>query len=161
MWNRILKGEYLNSSAYVMGFLLFLAVFQLRALFLQFESGFQLFVHEPTRVLFSWDMFATRTERCMMEWDPPLQRTPVGPLTDLRQLSVPIEWDVIYDSMQDYEYVGRMGCAFESGQRARGSLGESSEKAPIPVTHSVNKIRVKIHCFGPDGNETHREFYCS
>lgn len=159
MWNRILKGEFLNSPAYVVGFLLFLMAFQLRALALQFQSGFQLFGHEPTRVLFSWDMFATRTERCTMEWDPPLQRTPVGPLNDLRQLSVPFEWDVIYDSVQDYEYVGRMGCAFESGQYA--FMGEPSEKAPVPIAHLVNKIQVKIHCFGPDGKETYREFYCS
>ncbi|MEO5969886.1 MAG: hypothetical protein ABIQ95_08160 [Bdellovibrionia bacterium] len=141
MWNRILRGEIFNAPGYVVALLGFLIVLQLRALFQQFESGFRPFAHDPVRVAFSWDMFATRTERCLMEWDPPLESTPIGTLSGLKQLSLPFEWDLIYDSLEQYQYVGQMGCAFES--------------------KASNKIRVRIQCFAPEGEKIYREFYCS
>ena len=141
MWNKIVKGGLFNSPIYVVTLLVFLTAFQLWALVLQFEGGFRPFQHEPTRVPFSWDMFATLTERCLMEWDPPLQMTPIGVLTGLQQLGHWLEWDVIYDSLQGYVEAGQIGCSFEEGG-------------------GVNKTRVKLRCFRPDGNEIHREFYC-
>jgi hypothetical protein len=151
MSNRILNKEWLNAPGYVAAFLVILAAFQFRALFHQFQMGFLPFLHEPTRVPFSWDMFATRTERCLLEWDPPLSSTPIGALKGLRQFSKPVEWDVVYDSIQDYEFVGRIGCSFELENRPENSTSQTSG----------NKRGYKIQCFSPDGNETYREFNCS
>jgi hypothetical protein len=136
-----LKVDVFDSPLYVMVFLLLLVGGQIRAFYHQFELGFRPFIHEPVRVPFSWDMFAVKSERCLLSWDPPLKATPIGVLKELKQFSAPFEWDVIYDSPESYQLAGQTGCSFDSGLRS-------------------STIKFRIRCFNLAGIEVEHEFPC-
>jgi hypothetical protein len=72
----------------------------------QWREGFRPFVAPAKRVAFSWDMFAVRVERCTIKFDPPIaigDRT----LTSYASMRAPLEWDVVWDRVSDYETVAR------------------------------------------------------
>lgn len=100
-----------RNPLYVAGFVLVLALVQGRALAQQYVSGYRPFGHPPSRVAFSWDMFATAITRCDVEWSPPLQ---VGDRTvgHLRDSGRTFEWDPVYDSVEGYTGAAHYGCAF-------------------------------------------------
>ena len=97
--------------AYVAAFLLFLVTPQAVALALQFHRGFRPFVHPPSRVALSWDMFAIEISRCDLRWNPPLDV--VGhPLPSLRSAGQPLEWDPVFNNVEQYAAAGRYGCDY-------------------------------------------------
>jgi hypothetical protein len=95
----------------VLGFLAGLIAIQVTAMATQFRHGFVPFKVAPTRVPFSWDMFAIPIERCGIEWDPGL---PIGNGTvpSLRSLAPALEWDPVYNVVADYLAVARFSCVF-------------------------------------------------
>jgi hypothetical protein len=89
-------------------FLCALVGVQLIAMARQFRAGFLPLMAAPTRVPFSWDMFAIPIERCDMRWEPALP-IGVGPTT-LRSLAPALEWDPIYNEVADYLRVAHLTC---------------------------------------------------
>jgi hypothetical protein len=114
-----------------------LAVVQISALSWQFVDGFGLFLNEPRRVPFSWDMFSNPVERCTLNWLPALH-VENQTLAKLRDLTLPIEWDVVYDSIDDYKAIGAYMCAH----------------------HAAAPTRVNFHCYLHNGSELRDEFSC-
>jgi len=102
----------------------------------QFALGFRPLGPAPTRVPLSWDMFATRIERCRLGWTPPLP-TAQGRLSTLRDLSPRLEWDVVGDRMEQYEFWGRKLC------------GEA-----------LQSTQVDMRCVRQDGSWEERRFDC-
>ncbi|MBI3295752.1 MAG: hypothetical protein HYZ71_13585 [Deltaproteobacteria bacterium] len=131
--------KFLASPVYVAVLVGGLVVLQLNSTRLQFERGFRLFGAPPGRVAFSWDMFATRVERCQLSWDPPVA-TELGEFSSLRRFGTSLEWDIIYDTARDYHAVGQLVCRLRSSPEARH--------------------RVKFHCFSPDGTHAEEEVPC-
>ncbi len=127
-----------NSPFYLVGFLLLVGVPQLFAIIFQFKMGFSPFVHDPVRVPFSWDMFSNRVERCGVTWDPPLQG-PLGALSSLRQFGTTMEFDIIYDHIDQYRGVAQWLCGM--GGPHNGS-------------------RIRLRCFVPKGTEIDDELAC-
>jgi hypothetical protein len=125
-----------RSPAYVLSFVLFISVFQVIPFGVQFVHGFRPFGREPIRVPFSWDMFATRVERCSIKWDPPI-RGPGSGFSSLRQLGTLLEWDDIEDHIEDYRHIARWVCFVGS-----------------------KTTRIRLHCFLPTGIETDDEIKC-
>lgn len=75
----------------------------------QFVLGFRPFVSTPQRVPLSWDMFAIDITRCSIAWTPPLNidgRT----VRSLHDLSAPFEWDVVYNTREQYRSVAKYAC---------------------------------------------------
>ena len=94
---------------FVAFFLTAMAVVQIRAMLGQFQRGFVPFRTPPSRVPFSWDMFAIPIARCDVEWTPAL---PVrGGLHHLRELGAPVEWDPIYNVPEGYFAAAVAGCS--------------------------------------------------
>ena len=93
------------------GFVTAIVLLQAAAIARQFQLGFIPFVTVPTRVPFSWDMFSIPIERCGIAWEPELQlgerRVPT-----LRSLAPALEWDPVYNTVQDYLAAARFGCNF-------------------------------------------------
>jgi len=81
-------------------------------------------------------MFATRIERCRLGWTPPLP-TAQGRLSTLRDLSPRLEWDVVGDRMEQYEFWGRKLC------------GEA-----------LQSTQVDMRCVRQDGSWEERRFDC-
>jgi hypothetical protein len=100
-----------RNPAYVAAFLAALALPQAAALVMQIHIGFRPFAHAPVRVPLSWDMFATAISRCDVRWEPPLN---IGghPVGSIHQTGQPLEWDPVYDRVEDYVVAARMGCAY-------------------------------------------------
>jgi hypothetical protein len=100
-----------RNPLYVAGFVLVLALAQGRALLQQYVSGYRPFGHAPSRVAFSWDMFATAITRCDVQWSPPLH---IGDRTvaRLRDAGRTLEWDPVYDSVDGYMSAAHYGCTF-------------------------------------------------
>jgi hypothetical protein len=73
----------------------------------QFAGGFRPFGTAPGRVTLSWDMFATRIERCGINWNPPLP----GGVAELNQKSRVIEWQAVADTRARYERIAAWACA--------------------------------------------------
>jgi hypothetical protein len=130
-----------SSRAHRRGILIFivlLTLVQLTAIGLQFARGFRPFRRPPSRVPFSWDMFANPLERCQLIWTPPLH-TPGVPLASLRQAGLRWEWDIIFDRVSAYEFFARAVCR---------QWGDRSAVA-------------ELNCFLPDGTEEYRAFPCA
>jgi hypothetical protein len=104
-------GRLDRSATYVAGFLSVLAASQLVALGEQARRGYRPFVHAPVRVPLSWDMFATAIARCDVQWDPPLL-VDGRRLGRLREAGQPLEWDPVYDHVEDYAAAAQGGCAY-------------------------------------------------
>ncbi len=132
------KRSFFRSPQYVFGFLLLLVVPQLIAITSEFREGFRPFKHEPVRVPFSWDMFSNRVERCALEWSPPL-KGPEGALASLKQFGTTLEWDVIYDHVDNYRAMGLWLC---------GMGGPN------------NGSHVRLKCFLPQGTRIEDDIAC-
>jgi hypothetical protein len=82
----------------------------MRAIGGQLEAGYRPFTHVPIRVALSWDMFSTAITRCDVHWDPPVVVRGTR-LASLREAGTALEWDPVYDRMQDYVMAARVGCS--------------------------------------------------
>jgi hypothetical protein len=127
-----------TSPRLVLIFILFLFVPQAVQFSRQFVNGYMPFLREPNPTFFSWDMFANRVERCVLEWNPPLDFPNHPQTTSLLQLAPKLEWGITYNHVADYEW-------------ARGWLCWRSQK----------KARVGLNCFLPIGIEIKNELDCS
>lgn len=76
----------------------------------QVRSGYRPLVTSPTRVSYSWDMFATPVERCAVRWDPPL-RVDGQAVSEMNDRSPPIEFGTVYDTREDYRGFALDACA--------------------------------------------------
>ena len=94
-----------------LAFMLAVGAIQVTAFGRQFELGFVPFRSVPTRVPFSWDMFTIPIERCGIEWEPALPLTPAG-VPSLRSVAPALEWDPVYNTVQDYLAAAHFGCKF-------------------------------------------------
>ena len=94
-------------------FLTLLAVPQVVALGEQVALGFRPFGHEPRRVPLSWDMFSVPIARCDVRWTPPLNMDGHS-VARLRDTGTALEWDPVYDRVEDYTLAARYGCEFAS-----------------------------------------------
>lgn len=118
----------------VIGTLVFI---QVRAQLKQYESGFRPMKQEPTRVAFSWDMFAIRIERCAITFSPPLRsRDGERTVRSFSDLSPLIEWNPVYNQTSHYAGFAQRLC---------------SQYSPPD-----EEIRVRLVCFDPTAS---RHFY--
>ena len=88
-----------------------LVVLQLGAQVVQFRRGFRPALRSPTRVAYSWDMFAVAIDRCSVDWDPPLAIEGQS-ISSWQARTYPIEFDCVYDEVSSYEAAAGVGCAF-------------------------------------------------
>ena len=94
----------------VLRFVVPLAALQLLALGAQFALGFRPFRTAPTRVPFSWDMFAVPIERCDLRFSPPIRRE--GKVIEsLRAAGPPFEWDYVQNRVATYRAIAGEVCA--------------------------------------------------
>jgi hypothetical protein len=80
----------------------------------QWREGFRPLGRPAHRVAFSWDMFAVETERCAIRFDPKLS---IGgrSFPTYASMRPPIEWDVVWDDVADYELAARqLACQHRS-----------------------------------------------
>jgi hypothetical protein len=112
------------------------ALLQLSMLTRQFVLGFWPLRHDPQRVSFSWDMFATTVVRCDLRWDSPVV---LGGrhLSALSDLNAPIEWNVIFDTLESYRLFAATSCSL----------------SPAPQS-------VDLHCFLPNGTVRRERHVC-
>jgi len=99
------------------------------ALVLQFKGGFVPFVHAPTRVPYSWDMFSIKIDRCVVAWDPPLS-------IEGRRVA---SW---HDRMPDLEFDGVFNNGFYYAAAAQAACAYRTD-APTAAT---------VTCFTGDGS---------
>jgi hypothetical protein len=125
-----------RNPAYVATFLAALVLPQAAALVAQLHSGYRPFGHAPVRVPLSWDMFATAISRCDVRWQPPID---VGGrlVSSIQQTGQPLEWDPVYDRVEDYVVAARMGC-----------------------THAPPHAVATLQCFTSDGRTVRDAFLC-
>ncbi len=102
----------------------------------QFYLGFVPMRTEPQRVPLSWDMFATRVERCNLRWDPPV-RIEHTLWRDFSELHAPLEWQVIFDRTATYRTFARETCRYTK----------------VPT-------RILLHCHLPNGTQTDETLAC-
>jgi hypothetical protein len=86
---------------------LLLGIPQLVGFSRQFGAGFRPFGAAPGRVTLSWDMFATRIERCGINWNPALP----GGIFELSQKSRAVEWQAVADTRAGYERIAAWACS--------------------------------------------------
>jgi hypothetical protein len=108
---------------------------QLVAMGRQLAAGYRPFGAPPVRVPLSWDMFATRIERCDIEWNPPL---PVdGGLDRFSRRARPIEWFPVFDRVESYRRLALHTCRLA--------------RAPTRMT---------LRCWLPDGSRPRETLSC-
>jgi hypothetical protein len=124
-----------KNPVYVAAFLAVLAAPQVLGLVTQFIDGFRPFAQAPTRVPFSWDMFAVPITRCTIDWSPEIL---IGDETvrHLHDRGKALEWDPVFDRATDYASVARAGCRHAPG------------------------TRIVLTCFYEDGPDTTDEMQC-
>lgn len=88
---------------------------QARALLVQVGEGFKPFRHPPSRVPFSWDMFAIKIERCTVAWDPPLSIEGKR-VARWQDRGVPLEFDSVFNEATSYGDAAKRGCAYKVAQ---------------------------------------------
>lgn len=113
-----------------------LIIIQSGAFILQFREGFIPRKTVPVRVAFSWDMFATRIERCNATFTPPLAGLD-PPLESLAKRSAPFEWMAICEPYEGCIAASKWACGF----------------AQSPTL-------VQIECYIPEGHKVVNEFEC-
>jgi hypothetical protein len=124
----------LPRSVWALLFLVNVAMLQAVAFVGQFASGFVPFVHPPSRVPFSWDMFAVEIERCDIEWTPAL---PIGDgVSTLSGTAIGIEWFPVFDRVDAYRRFATHYC----------------QAAQEPTN-------VRLHCVTPEG-PVEEQFSC-
>jgi hypothetical protein len=110
---------------------------QVSAQIVQFASGFRPFSHAPTRVPYSWDMFAIRMERCVVTWDPPLDVD--GERVSRWHDRLPgLEFDSVFNESDSYQAAAERGCSYRTGRPTVADL----------------------LCFGSDGGVHETSFHC-
>lgn len=108
-------------AIYVASLLAGLAVVQVAAQVAQVASGFRPLSHPPTRVPYSWDMFAIRLDRCVVGWDPPLEVD--GELVARwHDREAPLEFDTVFNDASWYKANAARGCAYRTEARTVASL---------------------------------------
>ncbi len=76
----------------------------------QVRSGYRPLRTAPTRVAYSWDMFSTSVERCVVRWDPPLH-VEGETVAEMNDRSPPIEFGTVYDDRASYRGFALDACA--------------------------------------------------
>ena len=77
----------------------------------QFEAGFWPFVHAPSRVPFSWDMFAVHVTKCAVSWEPPLSpRIGTRPVKSIADISPHLEWNPAFPDVASYRHFASQMC---------------------------------------------------
>jgi hypothetical protein len=110
-----------GQSLYVALLLGLLAAVQLRALAMQFVQGFRPLSHAPTRVAYSWDMFAIRLDRCSMGWDPPLAIE--GQRVARWHDRLPaVEFDTVFNAIDSYGAAAMHACQYESAPATHATM---------------------------------------
>jgi hypothetical protein len=122
-----------HRALYVALLLMVLAAVQLRAQVLQLCAGYRPFAHPPTRVPYSWDMFAIRLDRCVVGWRPPLEIEGRS-VARWHDREAPIEFDTVFNEAGHYVAAAERGCDYR--------------RAPWTSAH--------LQCFSSDGGV--REF---
>ena len=122
----------------MVGLVILLFGLQLAALAGQLRRGFRPFGAPPVRVPLSWDMFATRIERCTMGFQPAFPIAPGKELSNLTEAGEPIEWFPVFDRLETYRLVARASC-----------------KQARPGT------RIYLRCWLPDGTRPAFVHRCS
>jgi hypothetical protein len=126
-------GRYLYTGLLIVA----LASIQVSAQLGQLRSGFRPFAHAPTRVPYSWDMFAIRIERCVVRWDPPLDVD--GERVARWHDRLPgLEFDSVFNDSDTYQAAAERGCAYRTARRTVADL----------------------LCFGGDGGVHETSFDC-
>jgi hypothetical protein len=110
---------------------------QAHAEVLQLRSGYRPFFHPPSRVPYSWDMFAIRMDRCVVHWDPPLEIEGQR-VASWHDRAYPIEFDTVYDRVRAY---------------AGGALGACRYRTSTPT-------KVSLVCATADGRIERHQTYC-
>lgn len=122
---------------YVLCFLFIVFVPQVLSLAEQFRLGFRPFVQDPVRVPLSWDMFSNRVDRCIVSWTSPLHLGDAN-ISSLRDVELPLEWDIVLDTVEQYEELAKGLC-------------------PYSNSHPTSAL---LHCFSAEGLETQNEYLC-
>jgi hypothetical protein len=121
-------------NLYVVLLLSVLVIVQVRAQFEQVRSGFRPFSRAPTRVPYSWDMFAIRLSRCVVGWEPPLQVD--GERVSAWHDRLPaLEFDAVFNDPDSYEAAAVRGCAYRSRERTVVSLTCFDTDARVDERH--------------------------
>jgi hypothetical protein len=98
-----------------------LAAIQLRGLAVQFLEGFRPLSHAPTRVAYSWDMFAIRLDRCTIGWDPPLDID--GERVARWHDRLPaVEFDTVFNAVNSYGAAAAHACRYKTAPETRATL---------------------------------------
>jgi hypothetical protein len=98
-----------------------LVLLQLAGAARQVKHGFVPFVHPPTRVRFSWDMFSPDITRCDVAWSPPLR---VGERTieKLGDVAPTLEFDVVMGELGEYRALALQGCDHRTAKATRAAI---------------------------------------
>jgi hypothetical protein len=114
-----------------------IVVVQVAALILQARAGFVPFRHAPTRVPYSWDMFAIQISRCEITWEPPLA-IKGSRVAQWNDRGPRLEFEPVFNTPDDYERAARVGCFYRTSP------------------HTV----ATLHCAIADGTEDERRIEC-
>jgi hypothetical protein len=110
-----MPGAANAKAVYVAVLLAVLAGVQVRAQVAQWAGGYRPFAQAPSRVAYSWDMFAIRMDRCAVRWSPPLS---IGGASVARwsDREPPVEFDTVYNDVRSYEAVATAACAYRTAR---------------------------------------------
>jgi hypothetical protein len=123
---------------YFGGLFAVLTAVQVGAQFEQLRAGFRPFSHAPTRVPYSWDMFAIHIDRCIVGWDPPLAVD--GQHVARWHDRIPaLEFDTVFNDADWYLAAAGRGCDYRTQAattvylkcfRSNGTADEHSYACP-------------------------------
>jgi hypothetical protein len=108
-------------AAYFATLLGLLVLVQVGAQLAQIAFGYRPFRHPPTRVPYSWDMFAIRLDRCVVGWDPPLD-VEGERVARWHDREAPIEFDTVFNEANWYKANAANGCSYRTRARTVASM---------------------------------------
>jgi|CZKU01.1.fsa_nt_gi hypothetical protein len=108
-------------AIYFVTLLTVLVVVQVHAQFAQLDAGYRPLSHPPTRVPYSWDMFAIRLDRCVVGWDPPLE-VEGARVARWHDREPAIEFDTVFNDADWYKASAERGCTYRTEARTLASL---------------------------------------
>ena len=108
-------------AIYVATLLALLGVVQLRAQVVQVASGFRPLSHPPTRVPYSWDMFAIRLDRCVVGFDPPLD-VDGERVARWHDREPAIEFDTVFNNAAWYKASAAKACDYRKDAETKASV---------------------------------------
>jgi hypothetical protein len=132
----------IHRSQLIFLFLIFLVVPQAIQFTRQFSKGFIPFKKDPQPTYLSWDMFANPVERCLLEWNAPLNFPHHSGVTSTLALTPKLEWGITYNHVSDYQWVQHWLCEVGKHQ-------------------GVLNLKSHLDCFLPQGTEFNDELDCS